>query len=57
VPLAPNNGLNRESFTLNGGVTVAADTAAQLRCTLGGDIGNTVGAGMTAIQIGSLATP
>jgi hypothetical protein len=57
VPLAANTGLDRESFTLNGGVTVAADTPAELRCTLVGNSGNTVAAGLTAIQVGSLATP
>jgi hypothetical protein len=57
VPLAANFALDREVFTLTGGVTVAADTPAELRCTLATNSGNTVAAGMTAIQVGSLATP
>jgi hypothetical protein len=55
VPLGANNGLDRENFSLTGGVTVAADTPAELRCTLATNSGNTVSSGITAIQVGSLS--
>jgi hypothetical protein len=56
VPLGVNNALDRESFALTGSVTVAADTPAELRCTLGTDNGNVIDAALTAIQVGSLTT-